>query len=185
MRPFILCSRIIGCVASASLVLGIAACGGEKQVQARAPATVPLEPVGTTNLQPALLPDTPTASTVVIELQILRACDIPDADAYFQFDSTALTSFDRSALDALSACFTMGPMAGRTLRLVGHADPRGTPEYNMALGQARADAVSGYLTAHGLQYKQVTTTSRGAMDATGSDETGWAHDRRVDVYLGE
>jgi outer membrane protein OmpA-like peptidoglycan-associated protein len=51
--------------------------------------------------------------------------------------------------------------------------------------EATADAVSGYLASHGLASKQVTATSRGAMDATGHEETGWAHDRRVDVYLGE
>jgi len=56
-------------------------------------------------------------------------------------------------------------------------------DYNMTLGQARSDAVAAYLGDHGLNRSQVSTSSRGAMDATGRDETGWAHDRRVDISL--
>ena len=56
-------------------------------------------------------------------------------------------------------------MAGRTVDLVGHADPRGPSDYNVTLGQSRADAVASYL------------------EGTGRDETGWAHDRRVDFSL--
>lgn len=185
MKTFFRHPRIFGGLLTGALGLAIVGCSGEKQVQAKAVAPPLLEPAGRANFQPPSAPNTPTASMVVIAREILRACNIPDRDAYFAFDSSTLTSFDLSSLDSLSACFTRGPMAGRTLHLVGHADPRGTPDYNMALGQCRADAVSGYLTAHGLAYKQVTTTSRGAMDATGTEETGWAHDRRVDVFLGD
>ncbi|HEY3820158.1 MAG TPA: OmpA family protein [Polyangiaceae bacterium] len=176
---------LLGYVAPALLALLLSACGAEKQVQAKAPAAPAPEPVGQTNVQPPTLPNTPTAATVVIAPEILRACNIPDVDAYFAFDSSKLVSFDVSALDAVTTCFATGPLAGRTLRLVGHADPRGASEYNMTLGQSRSDAVSGYLVGHGLAQKQVTTSSRGAMDATGHEETGWAHDRRVDVYLGD
>lgn len=185
VKSTILLRGPFGCVTSAALALTIGACGGEKQVQAKAPAPPPPQSLGTANVQPPSVPNTPTAATVVIAPEILRACNIPDVDSYFAFDSSNLMSFDRSSLDALATCFTSGPMAGRTLRLVGHADPRGAPEYNMTLGESRADAVSSYLTNHGLSQRQVTSTTRGAMDATGREETGWAHDRRVDVYLGD
>jgi peptidoglycan-associated lipoprotein len=74
-------------------------------------------------------------------------------------------------------------MAGRELQLVGHADSRGTTAYNLTLGQSRADAVATYLIAAGMSSANAIATSRGALDATGRDETGWAHDRRVDVFL--
>jgi peptidoglycan-associated lipoprotein len=74
-------------------------------------------------------------------------------------------------------------MAGRTVDLVGHADPRGPSDYNVTLGQSRADAVASYLEGRGMSASKTRTTSRGAMDATGRDETGWAHDRRVDFSL--
>jgi peptidoglycan-associated lipoprotein len=74
-------------------------------------------------------------------------------------------------------------MAGRKMDLIGHADPRGSSDYNMTLGQSRADAVASYLDSRGMSTLKTRTTSRGAMDATGRDETGWAHDRRVDILL--
>lgn len=171
--------------ATATLALGLflAACGGDKQVQVKAPASPPPEPLGRANAQPAVAPNTPTASNVAISEDVLRACNIPDSDAYFAFDSSRLTTFDHGPLDAVSACFTRGPMSGRKLHLVGHADPRGSADYNVTLGQSRADAVASYLDTHGMSSDKTKATSRGAMDATGQNETGWAHDRRVDVLL--
>src|SRR5580704_14749264 len=125
--------RILDVVSTAAVTILLVACGGAKQAEARAPAPPPAEPLGRTNVQP-LVPDTPTASNVIISEELLRACDIPDADAYFAFDSSRLTTFDHGLLDQLVTCFTRGPMAGRRLRLVGHADPRGAAEYNMTLG---------------------------------------------------
>jgi peptidoglycan-associated lipoprotein len=111
-------------------------------------------------------------------------CGIADEDAYFAFDSAKIQTTDVRPLDAVATCFTVGPLAGRSLHLIGHADPRGPSEYNMTLGEARADSVQIYLAVHGLPPAEVGTTSRGAMDATGHDELGWSHDRRVDVTLG-
>ena len=140
--------------------------------------------LGVMNLQPAT-PNSVTATNVVISEDVLRACNIPDANAYFAFDSSRLESFDDTPLSEVATCFASGPMRGRKLQLVGHADPRGASDYNMALGQSRADSVATFLFAHGLRQTSATTTSRGAMDATGHDATGWAHDRRVDVLLAD
>jgi peptidoglycan-associated lipoprotein len=78
---------------------------------------------------------------------------------------------------------TSGPLRGRSLRLVGRADPRGELEYNFALGSARAGSVDAYLTNLGLDSARVSMTSRGKLDATGTNESGWQRDRRVDVDL--
>ena len=67
---------------------------------------------------------------------------------------------------------TSGPLQGRSLRLVGRADPRGETEYNFALGSARAGSVDTYLIDLGLDSARVSMTSRGKLDATGTDETG-------------
>jgi outer membrane protein OmpA-like peptidoglycan-associated protein len=99
-------------------------------------------------------------------------------------DSSTILSTDISPLNAVARCFTEGPLKGRSMRLVGHADPRGTAEYNMTLGQDRADSVQSYLDRHGVRSSQIATTSRGAIDASGHDAAGWATDRRVDVMLG-
>jgi peptidoglycan-associated lipoprotein len=121
---------------------------------------------------------------VSISDEIRTKCGIPDADAYFAFDSAHVTSADHSPLDLVAKCFTNGPLAGRSVKLVGRADPRGETDYNVTLGQSRADAVGTYLTGRGMSRSKTLSTSRGAMDATGSDESGWQRDRRVDVLLG-
>jgi len=125
-----------------------------------------------------------TATTVAIDDAILRACHIKADQAYFPFDSAHLESNDVRPLDEVATCFRTGPLKGRTLKLVGRADPRGDEEYNLVLGQSRADSVGSALTRDGLDRKRITSTSRGNLDAKGHDENGWSLDRRVDILLG-
>jgi peptidoglycan-associated lipoprotein len=134
---------------------------------------------------PEKAPDSPTASAVHISDEILEACGISKPDAYFAFDSANVRPDDARVLEQLASCFTSGKLKGRTLKLVGHADPRGGSDYNVTLGQSRADAVAGYIVQKGMDKGKTESTSRGAMDATGSDEPSWARDRRVDVLLGK
>jgi peptidoglycan-associated lipoprotein len=163
---------------SAAFVVG---CGGAKPTDARSATT---SPVATASAQPTGTASPPTPSTVSISGEIRQRCGIPDADAYFAFDSAHLTTNDHTPLDLVATCFTKGPLAGRSVKLVGRADPRGTEEYNLTLGQSRADAVAMYLSGHGMARGKTLSTSRGAMDAIGSNEAGWQMDRRVDVLLG-
>ena len=125
-----------------------------------------------------------TSGNILIAQEILAACGIAAADAFFPFDSSRLERRDIKALNDVAACFTTGPMKGHSLKLIGHADPRGAPAYNMTLGQSRADSVQKYLMDKGVPQNNDPSTSRGAMDATGTDEAGWTHDRRVDIMLG-
>ncbi len=126
----------------------------------------------------------PTAGSVHIEDRILKACgDIPKAQ--FAFDSASIEGDAATALDALARCFTSGPLAGKGMKLVGHADPRGETEYNFALGQKRAGSVEEFLAKKGLEKSRVDTSSRGELEAAGVDDQGWARDRRVDVFLAE
>ena len=176
-RPLI---RSMGLAAVAAVLAVVATgCGGSTQPP---PATANRVQNHPPTAAPAMA-SAPTASNVVVSPDILHACGLSDADAYFTFDSSRVTSTDRSPLDAVAKCFTSGPLAGRSLRLVGRADPRGSTEYNMTLGQSRADAVASYLQTHGLDGGRASSTSRGSMDATGSNESTWAHDRRVDIML--
>jgi peptidoglycan-associated lipoprotein len=134
----------------------------------------------------AARPDTatPTSGSIHIEDRILKACgNIPTA--HFAFDSAAVQPDAAAALDALARCFSTGPLAGHRMMLTGHADPRGETEYNMGLGQRRAGSVGNYLTGRGVSRGQVSSTSRGALDATGTDEAGWARDRKVEVTLAD
>jgi peptidoglycan-associated lipoprotein len=128
-------------------------------------------------------PPTPTTTSVRISDEIVRACGIADPDSYFAFDSARLNGDDTRVLNQIAKCFVSGPLEGRKLKLVGRADPRGAEEYNMTLGQHRADSVMKYLETRRLAKPMMASTSRGEMDAVGNDEPSWAHDRRVDILL--
>jgi peptidoglycan-associated lipoprotein len=126
----------------------------------------------------------PTSGSVHIDDRLIAACgDIPLA--HFAFDSARIQAEAVRSLDALSRCFVSGKLAGRSMKLIGHTDPRGETEYNLGLGQRRAGSVSSYLGAHGVASQHMATSSRGELDATGSDEGGWARDRKVDVLLAD
>jgi peptidoglycan-associated lipoprotein len=130
-------------------------------------------------------PNTPTASAITIDDAILKACGIEAPKAHFAFDSANVQSQDTGTLEKVARCFTSGPLKGRTLKVVGHADPRGETEYNFVLGNSRADAVGGFMRSKGMDNAKIATSSRGELDASGSDESGWARDRRVDLLLGQ
>lgn len=152
-------------------------------------ARPPVAPSGaakapTASAQQSKVPDNSTSGTVAISDQIRHACGISDEDEYFAFNSAHLETHAHSVLDKLATCFDTGPLKGRSMKLVGRADPRGDAEYNMVLGGRRASSVQMALVHLGMKRGRITTSSRGAMDATGTDPAGWAKDRRVDVMLG-
>ncbi len=166
---------------SASALL---ACGGAPPPKAATDTPAPTAAAPVSRL-PDKAPDSPTASAVRISDEIVKACGINEPDAYFAFDSANIRAEDSKVLQQVVTCFTSGPLKGRTLKLVGHADPRGDSDYNMTLGQSRADSVAGYMRSKGMDKAKTESTSRGAMDATGSDDPTWARDRRVDLMLGQ
>ncbi len=168
----------------ASIVL-VAACAGEEQPPPEVPAPPPPVAAPPPAQESPSKPDDGSRGLVNISEDIRKACGIGEAEAKFDFDSAKIRQGDAPVLDKLVACFTTGPLAGRSMRLVGHADPRGDEEYNLVLGGRRSDAVKGYMTRAGLKDAQAQTTSRGEMDAEGTDEASWSNDRRVDVVLAQ
>jgi peptidoglycan-associated lipoprotein len=140
-------------------------------------------PAATPEMQAKQQTDVANQAQISIADEIKKACNISDPDAYFAFDSAKVTQQGDRVLMQLADCFTKGALKGKNMRLVGHADPRGDDEYNMVLGQHRADNVKKFLTTKGLPPDRAQTSSRGKMDATGTDEASWAKDRRVDVLL--
>lgn len=131
--------------------------------------------------QPSKAEDKGTSGVVSVSDDIKAACGLSDDEAYFAFNSANVRTQDKQVLNKLATCFTTGKMKGRRMQLVGHADPRGDDSYNLALGGKRADSVKSIIVTNGMPDNLVETTSRGEMDATGSDEAGWAKDRKVEV----
>jgi peptidoglycan-associated lipoprotein len=169
-----------------ALALTAAGCAEHK---AAAPAQAPtsLGPVATTTTTSGTPRHEASLETPGLRVseEIARACALPKQEfaPSFDYDSASIGDQDRTVLTAIAKCLSEGPLKGRGLALTGRADPRGEPEYNMSLGESRADSVSRYLHDLGVQSDRMRATSRGEIDATGTDEGTWAHDRRVDIDL--
>lgn len=99
---------------------------------------------------------------------------------YFDFDKATLKPESRSALSTHAQRLRAKP---RYVRLEGHADERGTREYNIALGERRANAVKEYLVLQGVDGSQLEVISYGEERpaALGSDEGSWGLNRRVEM----
>lgn len=169
---------------SAALAMG---CGPDAKPPAKAQTGGPKETTTTssaapTSALPKEAPTSPNVSAVRISPDIAKACNISEPEAYFAFDSASLQ--ESKTMDQVAACFAKGPLAGKTLKIVGHTDPRGSSEYNMTLGQSRADAVAKYVVGKGMDKAKALSSTRGEMDAAGTDEPSWAKDRRVDLLIG-
>jgi peptidoglycan-associated lipoprotein len=102
---------------------------------------------------------------------------------YFDFDSAALSYDAQVTLSRQHAFLQLNPEA--VVVIEGHADERGTREYNLALGDRRASAARDYLLAKGIDAARIRTVSYGkerpAM--SGSNETSWAKNRRSATVL--
>jgi len=103
---------------------------------------------------------------------------------HFAYDSYELDGPARAILDSQAAWLAKYPNTRITAE--GHADERGTREYNIALGARRADAVKTYLAGKGFAAGNIATISYGKERplVEGSDETAWAQNRRATTEIG-
>ena len=102
---------------------------------------------------------------------------------YFDFDSSALSSASEAILSRQAAFLKANPSL--TVVIEGHADERGTREYNLALGERRASAARDYLLAQGINAARVRTVSYGKERpaVVGSNKTAWAKNRRAATVI--
>jgi peptidoglycan-associated lipoprotein len=101
----------------------------------------------------------------------------------FDFDSSQLSDYARRVLDRQAAFMKAQPEA--RIILGGHADERGTREYNLALGERRAAAARDYLVAQGVNAARIRIISYGKERpvAVGSNEAAWRLNRRAESVL--
>lgn len=102
---------------------------------------------------------------------------------HFGYDDAAIADDDYTTINNHSLYLKANPAA--TVSLQGHCDERGTQEYNMALGERRAQSVYDYLILQGVQESQLTVVSYGETRpvATGSNDEAYRQNRRVEfVY---
>lgn len=100
---------------------------------------------------------------------------------YFEYDSSEIQPQFREAIEAHAALLMANPEA--SVSLEGHADERGSREYNLALGERRSQAVKRQFTLLGVSTSQVRTTSYGEERPVvdGHDEFAWSQNRRVEI----
>jgi peptidoglycan-associated lipoprotein len=185
-------ARIATSLALAGL---ITACGKKPPVVAPppAPSSTPAitTPSTTTNRPPDAppVPPTPTDPNAVgtRPLDNLSVEDInknsPFNPVFFKLDADTIDEDGRKALEANAQILKQYPEWVITVE--GHADERGTSEYNLALGERRALAAKNYLLTLGISADKVRTVSYGKefpFDA-GHDEAAWAQNRRAHFML--
>ena len=111
-----------------------------------------------------------------------QAAAVNSADTvfYFAFDKAVLSDDSRAALVENAQFLMSNP---RAVRLEGHADERGTREYNMALGERRANAVKDFMIMQGVSGSMIEVISYGEEQAAsfGSSAAAWSMNRRVEL----
>jgi peptidoglycan-associated lipoprotein len=102
---------------------------------------------------------------------------------YFDFDTSEIKQEARDVLIAHARYLADNPR--QQVRLEGHGDERGTKEYNLALGERRANAVQRFLVVNGASRGQIETVSYGEEKPAvrGSSESAWAQNRRVELIF--
>ena len=100
---------------------------------------------------------------------------------YFDFDQAMVKRQGHAVLNKHARYLAAN--SGARVRLEGHADERGTREYNLALGERRANAIRAYLTSQGASNYQAEVISYGEEKAAadGHDESSWSMNRRVEL----
>jgi len=124
-----------------------------------------------------------SSSTIATQMSDAEKLAQVGNTVYFGFDSSELAGEAQATLDRQAAFLNVNPTM--VVVIEGHADERGTREYNLALGDRRAVAVRDYLLAKGLNAARVRTVSYGKERpaVSGSNEEAWAKNRRAATVL--
>lgn len=133
----------------------------------------------------AATPSAAAQSSVAAVDLTRQAAAAPAADlgrfVYFEFDSDAIAGEFKPTIDSHAQRLVRDPAA--RLTIAGHADERGGSEYNLALGQRRAEAVVRSIVLLGGDARRIEAVSFGEErpKAEGSDEASWAKNRRAEL----
>lgn len=118
-----------------------------------------------------------------LRAQMARAQEVLSNVVHFEYDSFQLDSAAEDLLRDKAAILRANPSL--ELRIEGHADERGSTEYNLALGQRRAEAVRTFLTGYGITGDRLATISYGKERPAvqGSNESAWQRNRRAEFAV--
>ena len=140
------------------------------------PAQLPPAPVDSTG---PVEPQAPVSSVAVPGSQEDFVASVAADRIFFETDQSDVDAQDQATLQSQATWLRRYPQKRVTVE--GHADERGTREYNLALGERRANAAKNALSGLGVDAARITTISYGKErpDATGSDESAYSRNRRA------
>ena len=171
-------------------LLAVAGCATTTKEQEGAAVEDRGKPVAPPVAPPKPVPDTGTKPLVEKPLAVNPLKDpgniLSQRSVFFDFDSNLVKDEYRPLVTAHARHLQQNP--GAKMRIEGHADERGSREYNLALGQRRSEAVKQMMQLLGARADQIESVSFGEEKprALGHDEASWAENRRGDiVYQGE
>ena len=152
----------------ATSMLALAACAK------KAPPELPPAPVQAE--EPAYTP--PPSGPVKGSHEDFMA-NVASDRVFFDTDKYDIDAQDQATLQSQAQWLQANPNVRATIE--GHADERGTRDYNLALGERRANAAKNYLVSLGISESRISTISYGKErpEALGSDESAWAQNRRA------
>jgi peptidoglycan-associated lipoprotein len=171
----------ISLLAAFVCLLTLNACA-KKPVAPVAPVSevVPVAPVAQPEAAGSGAPMDSLGSELMREAAVPESSTLKLEKVFFDYDSYTLTAQTREILARNAEWLRQNPVAKLTIE--GHCDERGSDEYNLALGQRRADAVKNYLLSLGIAAERLSDISYGeerpAVD--GSDESAWSKNRRAE-----
>lgn len=167
------------------LGLGVAACGKNQQIaQTPPPPTPPTTPAAPPAPPPPPAPAPAAAPRALTEdeLYAQKTADQlnkerPLSDVFFELDSSTIRDDARGPLQANATWLKRWPAR---ISIEGHCDERGTAEYNLALGERRANAVKSYLVELGVPADRIAVVSKGKESpfCTEKNESCWQQNRR-------
>ena len=167
-------------IAASLLVLAfVAGCASEAKKDEAAPAS----PAASSPSSPGAAPSAQSAQPSGVTGNALNdpKSMLFKRSVYYEFDQSNVKTDYRSLVEAHARYLREHP--GATITIEGNCDERGSREYNLALGQRRADGVKSMMTVLGVPDRQVETVSYGEEKpkAQGHSEDAWSQNRRSDI----
>src|SRR3990167_1282770 len=156
------CKLLCAAIVCASISFG---CGGKAPAKPAPPSPRALTATVTSKPADPAPPAPANSPHVGVDDELTKRCSLRFAAVEqapkFSYNEDELLPADRDLLQQVAQCLVSGPMKGRSVQLIGRADPRGTEEYNLSLGTRRAENVRSYLERLGVPHGRLSPTTRG------------------------
>ncbi|HKP84990.1 MAG TPA: OmpA family protein, partial [Blastocatellia bacterium] len=173
-------SRVVSPSQSTTYTATATSAGGTETASTRLTVTEET-PVAPAETRPRTTPPNPTIAALFNQWV---------QPVYFDYDQAELLAEAKDKLRRAAQWLTEGPNRSIAFRIEGNCDPRGTEEYNIGLGERRAQSAREFLVSLGVEQSRIQTVSYGEERASGTNEGSpesrgsWAHDRRDDfIYV--